>query len=401
MKNKQQRIGILTLPLLANYGGILQAAALQHAIRRLGGTAVNISYALPSVLNTWHIRGKARKILLPLMLRLGVFKHLFRLYNCRRIPMWIIRRLKLRSMQLARRGASQRSFIRQHIKESPYCAYPISPRDFRKLNICACVTGSDQVWRYAYVPDKRLFFCAFAPPEIRKRSISYAASFGVDTWEWPEDLTVVCRALAQEFKAHSVREESGISLCAGQLGVEARWMPDPTFLLNREEYRSFIRQCQEAPLQKPADYIAYYILDLTPAKQQQLEELSLRTGLPLVNCMYDLPLEELDQGERSYFRPIEHWLDIIANARQMVTDSFHGSVFSIIFNTDFICYGNEGRGNSRFDSLLGKLGLMHRLVSADCAMQELPPITNWDEINRTLSEWQQRGLHYLKSNLNL
>lgn len=186
-----------------------------------------------------------------------------------------------------------------------------------------------------------------------------------------------------------------------QLGVEARWMPDPTFLLNREEYRSFIRQCQEAPLQQPADYIAYYILDLTPAKQQQLEELSRRTGLPLVNCMYDLPLEELDRGERSYFRPIEHWLDIMANARQMVTDSFHGSVFSIIFNTDFICYGNEGRGNSRFDSLLGKLGLMHHLVSADCTMQELPHITNWDEINRTLSEWQQRGLHYLKSNLNL
>ena len=132
-----------------------------------------------------------------------------------------------------------------------------SLKDIQKLNIEAFVAGSDQIWRYGYVPDKRLFFYSFASPEIRKRSIAYAACLGVDTWEWPQALTDIYRPLAQEFKALSVREESGISLCAGRLGVEARWMPDPTFLLNREEYRSFIRQCQEAPLQKPADYIAY------------------------------------------------------------------------------------------------------------------------------------------------
>lgn len=87
-----------------------------------------------------------------------------------------------------------------------------SLKGIQKLNIDAFVAGSDQICRYGYVPDKRLFFYSFASPEICKRSIAYAACLGVDTWEWPQALTDICRPLAQEFKALSVREESGIPL---------------------------------------------------------------------------------------------------------------------------------------------------------------------------------------------
>lgn len=403
MNNTQQpeRVGILTLPLLANYGGLLQTAALQECIRKLGGTPINISYALPSVLNTWHIQGKAKKFLLSIMLRLGFFELIFNLYNCRWISLNCARvfgKLGLRSLMRARKGARQRSFIQRYIKQTPYCSPYRLSKLIRKHNITACVAGSDQVWRYGYVPDKRLFFCSFAPAEVRKNSISYAASYGVDTWEWPADLTETCRPLAQDFKAHSVREESGVELCRQNLEVEAQWMPDPTFLLSKADYLEIIAQSNLPPVEKPAAYIAYYILDMTPEKRQCLDQLSWTTGLPLVNCMYENPEAEAD---KSYYRPIEHWLNLIESARYMVTDSFHGSVFSIIFNTDFFCFGNKDRGNSRFDSLLGKLNLSHRLIQSDTITLQATADTPWKSVNDTLRSWQQKGQSFLKNNLNL
>lgn len=149
-KNTQQRehIGILTLPLLANYGGLLQAAALQECIRKLGGSPINISYALPSVLNTWHIQGKGKRLLLPILLRFGFFELLFNLYNCRWISLSCARifgKLGLRSLMRARKGARQRSFIQRYITQTPYCSpYGLS-KLIRKHNITACVAGSDQV----------------------------------------------------------------------------------------------------------------------------------------------------------------------------------------------------------------------------------------------------------------
>lgn len=142
---------------------------------------------------------------------------------------------------------------------------------------------------------------------------------------------------------------------------------------------------------------------MTAEKQQALEYLSKKSGLPLVNCMYDLPLNRVNnEAENSYFRPIEHWLDLIDSARYMITDSFHGSVFSIIFNTDFICFGNKNRGNSRFDSLFGKLNLTHCLVSGGTTPSIVKQSENvWKDINSILTQWRERGEKYLKNNLNL
>ena len=180
-------------------------------------------------------------------------------------------------------------------------------------------------------------------------------------------------------------------------------MPEPAFLLLQADYQNLIKQSKEAPAIKPASYIAYYILDMTSAKRRQLDEFSRQTGLPLINCMHDSPHEaQAHESGTAYYRPIEQWLDLISSARYMLTDSFHGSVFAIIFNTEFFCFGNAHRGNSRFDSLFGKLNLSYRLVDPETAnLQKLSKTPDWNAVNHILADWRQRGRNYLNKHLFL
>ena len=80
----------------------------------------------------------------------------------------------------------------------------INAREVARIGAWAYVVGSDQVWRYSMSRDKRPFFCYFLPKEVRSRCISYAASFGVSHWDWPEDMTRECAGLASEFRVHEV-----------------------------------------------------------------------------------------------------------------------------------------------------------------------------------------------------
>ena len=105
----------------------------------------------------------------------------------------------------------------------------------------AYVVGSDQVWRPTYNLGDKLFdmYLAFADGQQVKR-LSYAASFGVDKWEYSDDQTRICSELAKQFDAISVREKSGVKLCADNLGVDAIHVLDPTMLLDPSDYNKLI-----------------------------------------------------------------------------------------------------------------------------------------------------------------
>ena len=201
----------------------------------------------------------------------------------------------------------------------------------------AIIVGSDQVWRPKYNYRIEDMFLKFAE-KLPVRRIAYAASFGVDNWEYTSKQTFECAALAKKFDAISVREESGVKLCKEHLGVDATWVLDPTLLLTKEDYESI---CRDTPVCNEK-YIAVYVLDENENVTATYEKESAARGLVVKKFHAD--------SESTLTVP--EWLAMFRDASFVVTDSFHGTVFSIICGKEFKCIYNEGRGAARFESLL-------------------------------------------------
>ncbi len=243
----------------------------------------------------------------------------------------------------------------------------------------AVITGSDQVWRPMYNAHLQDMFLRFVKnPNIKK--IAYAASFGVDNWEFTHRQTEECGNLAKKIDAISVRENSGIVLCKNHLSVDAVEVLDPTLLHTAEDYEKL---CAGIP-KATEPYLASYVLDITPEKQQFIEEIAKQQGLPvrIFSC-----------GNNAEFS-IEQWLAIYRDAKYIITDSFHGTVFSILFQKPFLSIVNEGRGASRFYSLMSKFGFESRLITSTNQTIVSNDI-NWKEVDAKLESLRDNATKFL------
>ena len=364
------KIGILTQPLWGNYGGILQNYALQIVLKRLGHTPYTIHYYKQSV--TWDFLLEWVKYIVKCVIR-----HPNRIYK----PRYTLRNYVLN------RYNSVDPFIRKYINTT----YPINGvtcDKVEKYNIDAYVVGSDQTWRPIYNWGDRLYYMYldFVQDNDSVKKIAYAASFGVDNWEYSKEQTNKCKELIKKFDAISVREASGIDLCRNYLNAEAQHVLDPTLLLSAADYRLLIKD-------KNFDYqgdVCVYILDMTEEKRKLINDYCNRNNLRWYQVGALL--------KNGYTPSIESWLAGFDKAKYVITDSFHGSVFSIIFNKPFVSIGNDVRGMSRFNSLLGVFNLEDRLVSEKDELITITP-PNWEAVNAILSEWQKKSINFLKTNL--
>lgn len=239
---------------------------------------------------------------------------------------------------------------------------PLSWQQIKDFNFDAYLVGSDQVWRPRYNRENLTnLFLDFVEGKDVKR-VSYAASFGTDKWEMSNEETERCSHLAKLFDAISVRESSGIELCKSYLGVDAIHVIDPTLMLDAEDYLSLCGGFEHPK----GDYIAVYSLDYTKEKLALLNTVSKRLNIPL---------HFIGSFSKSGYPSMESWLEGIAYAKYVITDSFHGVAFSIIFQKQFVTLGNPIRGNGRFDSLFATLGI--------------PMERQTNEVNKILSLFQQ------------
>ena len=346
------KLAIVTQPLFDNYGGILQCYALQTVLQRMGHEVV--------VLNR---RGPKERLSLWLFL-----------LRCVSVIKCIIRRYILGQKQWAiikpwatwyvpdkrqRKTSAHRKFLRQFIYEHFHQSSPLTSTDdmARWANTHPCdafVVGSDQVWRGAYNADVTESFCSFLPDTDPRRRIVYAASFGTEYVDISPEKLPECRRLAQFFSAVSVREQSAIRLAKEALGIEPQWVLDPTMLLTADDYRS-LWQYEESQWEG----ITTYILDASEEKSQIQHDVAQTFSLP-VNAIMLPPIDQ--DGKPVDMIPVEGWLKAFAQASFVITDSFHGCVFSIIHSKPFIAIANRERGIDRFTSLLGYFGLMDRLI---------------------------------------
>lgn len=378
------KIGILTQPLYTNYGGLLQCWALQHTLQMMGH-------------ETWVVQRMKKKHTFGKRLE-NMAKNIVRPLMGRPRMAWTTRTDDAAIQQYTR------PFIEHQIvpHTKPIYSTQELQADYVRQRYDAYVVGSDQVWRPRYSPCQPDFFLDFLPAGSNVRRVAYAASFGTDEWEYPEPLTMQCRELAGRFDAISVRESGGIRLCEERLGVKATQVLDPTLLHEQRAYVRLVEETGEA--QSPGNFFCY-VLDRSEQKNALKQQVAEAMGL--------IPFEVMPQqagqvpigtplSER-VFPPVTRWLRAFMDAEYVLTDSFHGCVFSIIFNRPFVALGNAVRGQSRFLSLLEMFGLSNRLVvtnSANDIVDRLCAPIDWSLVNRTKLQWQINSIEYLNKALN-
>lgn len=322
------RVNIITQPLFSNYGGILQNYALQEVLRRLGHEPLTINVPVRAVNGGANWKDYAKAVRNLILRWQGNYSAPF---------------LNPHTFAVKERELSfpQRAFIEKHISKVD-CPVPFKPELEKEYPADLWIVGSDQVWRPWCSPDIENYFFDFLNDKTKR--IAYAVSFGTDQWEISDALTPKVRELASRFAAVSVRESSGVELCKQCLGVEAVHVLDPTMLLKAEDYLSLTSD-KDYPKGK---YIATYILDASKEKNSIIKNESKQKNLPVV---------KVGTMHKDGFDSIESWLATIAHADRVITDSFHGTVFSIIFGRPVKVLGNNTRGNARLQSLFGVLHL--------------------------------------------
>ncbi len=227
------------------------------------------------------------------------------------------------------------------------------------------VLGSDQVWKYELAKNMgHMLFFDFVSDENRK--ISYAASFGGSTFNDNGEYRRIASYLMKRFDAVSVREVQGVDICRDQFGVAATQVLDPVFMIDRAYYDLL---AQDSTRGEKGPYLFAYILDPSPQKREILQRIAKRLGCRIVIVLdcepwrYDRQKALMGMDEcvlDDVF--VEDFVNLLSNAQAVVTDSFHGTAFSIIYDRPFIAIANPGRGMARFESLLGILRLEDRLV---------------------------------------
>lgn len=371
------KICILTQPLNTNYGGLLQAYALQTVLKNLGHEVV-----------TEDRKYNNRFTLIGWIKRINWIRTLI---GKRKIYYPDDQEMKVISQHTGQ-------FIKKHISVTG----PLFSHDSREIcNLAfdAYIVGSDQVWRPMYSPNLKNYFLDFTAGKNVKR-IAYAASFGTDQWEFTPEQTKVCSELVKKFDAISVREESGVTLCREHLDVKAVTMLDPTMLLDKEEYINLVFSEDEA---EHDGNVMIYFLDRTEFKDTITKEICKKlNGRPF--CV--TPEKQYSEvGPKGLYKcvypSVTSWLKGFLAAEYIVTDSFHGTVFSIIFNKPFIAVANKERGLSRFISLLKMFGLEDRLVfsiedvTEDLIFREI----DFVRVNSLIKTEQAKSFSFLKESL--
>ncbi len=371
--NNGKKVGIITYwNTRSNYGSLLQNYALQTFLRSLGFETFLIRTDIPIGCS-----------------RLDYYKSLLQKNGFFSLTCYFKSRLLCKATQKIlseNKNDEKRKFL-------DFIDKNLNPtKIFRSLSelVSSCpaaeiyITGSDQVWNsygenYGAVFEQiKAYLLSFAPDSVKK--ISCAASFGKSS------LAVEFENLFKQelsgFDFISCREKSGVEICR-QLGFEnAVLQQDPTMLLSADEYKK-IASGNLVP-EKP--YILLYLLgNDTDFSIHRLKKIAKSKKLDVVY----VPANEAQRinFHRKTYPAVEEWLGLYGNASAVVTNSFHGTVFSLIFNRPFLTVRQSGKfesQNVRIDSLLEDFGLKNRIFSGD--FEKLFAPVDFESVNKKLEE---------------
>lgn len=366
------KIGILTFHKAKNYGAVLQTFALQRTLKSLGVDAYIIN-------------------------RYSGYKTLIHQIYFTFHPSFIFQR----SLWILFDHFSRKYLVPQTKKYKTNK----SLKNFEKNeNLDVVVVGSDQVWRMEFSNiGYNYFFDFIKGNDIRK--ISYAASFGKDKWNESEEVTIHVKQLLKDFNSISVREKSGVNICSEIFNIKATQVLDPTLLLKKEDYDSILLKNYPVRLNNT---IVSYILGNNQESLRYCNSFAKNNDLDFhdLYCIY--PINKIfstsDYGKmRLLHITVPKWLDEIRNAKYVITNSFHATVFSILFSKQFIVVDHTSGGTDRITSLLESLGLQDRFVLniTDISLMLFQEKIDYDSVNLKLETERTRSILFLRQSLSL
>lgn len=360
----EKKIGIVTYwDTEENYGQVLQLFALQWQLKKL-------SY------NPYLIRIKHGKLPTDINQKYAVKTYTFQR---------IVDALKKRFFKRKKYTVIKRNF---QLFKDKYLS--VSDKEYVPLELYtntpkadAYISGSDQVWNYP----NPIFFLDWCP--TGKKRIAYAASFGKK--DIPDYQVEVYSKLLGRMDLISVREKSGVGICEKIVpNKECIQCLDPTLLLSKEDYMSSI-QIEEPLTDKK--YILLYLLGNKCnvnfsllndfAKEKDCEIIFV----PSQGCVLSM--------YKPTYPSVEQWLGLVKNAAYIITNSFHGTAFSIIFQRDFFVFplvGGDVKMNDRLTSLFDTLEIENRYV---CKKMLQKDHLDYGKIAKILKEKKKEGMFFL------
>lgn len=373
---KKKKIGILTLPLTDNYGGILQATALYNFLECQGYQI----FFLNKRFNVSYIKRWVR-----FLFKINPFYKYFDFNNHGKKYHYL---------------SNINKFIDYELTNSSRSLH--TSKDLIKIikqeRLDIIIVGSDQVWRTKYTTTNYAdYFLSFIDKnKINLNKIAYAASFGVDEWENKENIPQIKNFL-KDFDAISVREFSGKKLCEEIFNIErVEHVLDPTFLVDITYYDKIIQR-EVNSLSKEVG-LFNYVLDKSEYKVRMIKSIAQNLNLKIDSIYLENDYEEFIKNRK--IKPsIGEWLYHFKYASYIVTDSFHGMVFCILFNKQFLVIGNEERGLTRFASLLSLLNLSDRLIINDNFKDVLNNYIDYNAVNKKIDLLKDVSKDFIYKNL--
>ncbi len=251
------------------------------------------------------------------------------------------------------------------------------------------IVGSDQVWRLFNTSTYMLDF-AYG----NKTLISYAASFGGNSFS--KLTNEKATSLLNRFDAISVRESSGVNICNEQFGLSAMHVLDPTLLLTDNDYEEIINHFN--PHNIDGQYAAYSVInkdnkEFVPAF---LDRIGNSMNIKFKNLLSKYGSKEVNS--------VGGWLNDIKNSKFVITDSFHATVFSIIYRKKFVCLVTGANGSERIPSLLNSLGIDCYSRVVDSLDKITPKMIETDidysSVSERLSKMKNKSIMFLMNALN-
>jgi len=264
------------------------------------------------------------------------------------------------------------------------------------------LVGSDQVWNWHLTLCWNKFLLLdFACKH--KKKIAFASSIGndFDTNGSSAELEI-CKAYMSKFDNISIREDYAVRILKDKLGISSIQVLDPVFVCNNDVYYDLAAVSQ---VTLDEDYIFAYILDPNEEKNKILQNIASKLGKKIyisTDATNNSQKRKLFFSENNVLDeiPLEDWLKYYNNASYIITDSFHGTCFAIIFNKQFISLGNSKRGNKRFEAMLSSFGLLDRLTDNIDRMEQLLQLNiNYSRVNDIILEKRQFAYNWLNQAL--
>ena len=286
-------------------------------------------------------------------------------------------------------GYTNLNFFKNFEKNLKKTNYLSKYSDFINLNNYSetFISGSDQVFRVSKLGENKYqYLLDFVNSD--KKKIAFSASFGVNKEKFlrenPSETIEHMKTSLKSFDFISVREKSGVEICKELFEVDAEWIIDPVFIIDKSNYDELIKNSTKDFSNK----IVSYVLDTNKEYKNAHKYFSKK---------YNLEVIELANSNES----IENWLAAIKNCEFLITDSFHGMCFAIIFNKPFICLANKQRGASRFESILEMLNIENQCINDVNEIYEKDCIfkVDYEKVNQRIAEEAQKGLDFLKKAL--